>query len=265
MTDSIINSEKKNKTLLSKKKRSFFNILKINNTSYQFNCHFENCNRSFKEKGNLKTHLRTHVINSKNRLEKDHLYVISKIAEKHSLQWEILNHIYVTILVKNLLFVVLKHVVKSIADFVDLRFISELMYLILIQTGEKPFICPNCKKGFNEKGNLKTHMRIHTGEKPYVCSYISCGLSFKAHGHLKDHMKRHLNLKPYGCTLCNSKFARSSTLKIHLNTHTGEKPYICPYQGCEKRFTEKGNMKTHLKIHVYLFKQRIVLKKYKLA
>jgi uncharacterized Zn-finger protein len=100
-------------------------------------------------------------------------------------------------------------------------------------------------------------MRIHTGEKPYVCSFISCGLSFKAHGHLKDHMKRHLNLKPYECYICNSKFARSSTLKIHLNTHTGEKPYLCPFPGCEKKFTEKGNMKTHFKIHVYLYKYRI--------
>jgi uncharacterized Zn-finger protein len=63
-------------------------------------------------------------------------------------------------------------------------------------------------------------------------------------------MKRHYNIRPYECNLCHAKFARTSTLKIHIHTHTGEKPYECIFPDCGRRFTEKGNMKIHLKIHV---------------
>lgn len=37
--------------------------------------------------------------------------------------------------------------------------------------GIKPFVCPfeECGKQFNEKGILKTHIRIHTGLRPYKC------------------------------------------------------------------------------------------------
>jgi uncharacterized Zn-finger protein len=29
----------------------------------------------------------------------------------------------------------------------------------------KPFECPNCKKKFREKGNMKTHLKIHEKKK----------------------------------------------------------------------------------------------------
>ncbi len=32
--------------------------------------------------------------------------------------------------------------------------------------------------------------------------------------------------------------------------HTGEKPFVGLYPGCEKRFSEKGNMKTHYRTHL---------------
>ncbi|XP_060677936.1 zinc finger protein 79-like isoform X2 [Hemiscyllium ocellatum] len=33
-------------------------------------------------------------------------------------------------------------------------------------TGERPFPCPDCGKGFSDSSNLQTHQWIHMGERP---------------------------------------------------------------------------------------------------
>ncbi|KFO94892.1 Zinc finger protein 34, partial [Calypte anna] len=36
-------------------------------------------------------------------------------------------------------------------------------------TGEKPYMCPWCGKGFTATLNLTQHLQIHIGECPYKC------------------------------------------------------------------------------------------------
>ncbi len=44
----------------------------------------------------------------------------------------------------------------------------------------------------------------------------------------------------------------SDQKKDEQRAEPAKKVFICPYKDCGKRFTESGNLKTHIRIHVFI-------------
>ncbi|NXS19461.1 ZN208 protein, partial [Mystacornis crossleyi] len=50
---------------------------------------------------------------------------------------------------------------------------SQLTKHRVVHTGEWPYVCRECGKGFRWSSNLRVHQGTHTVERPYECP--ECG------------------------------------------------------------------------------------------
>ncbi|TRY87933.1 hypothetical protein DNTS_005230 [Danionella cerebrum] len=73
--------------------------------------------------------------------------------------------------------------------------------------------CVLCRRGFNSRSNLRSHMRIHTLDKPFSCRF--CSRRFSQSSTLRNHVRLHTGERPYRCHVCQSAYSQLAGLRAH--------------------------------------------------
>nr|CAD7262449.1 unnamed protein product [Timema shepardi] len=124
-------------------------------------------------------------------------------------------------------------------------FNSRLSQHMLVHTGQKPYSCPICGRGFTQSNSLKEHRVVHNRERHYTCEV--CGQQFLRRGNLRDHKKVHFKERVFYCHICERRFTDRRALRKHNFTHTGEKPFSC--DTCERKFASQSHLRRHSLTH----------------
>ena len=90
-----------------------------------------------------------------------------------------------------------------------------------VHSGEKPYNCMECGRGFTQATHLTAHKKTHQPKNLPQCSV--CNMQFTSYENFLSHAKLHTKgRRVLECEFCCKEFVFDSELKRHQRSHTGE-------------------------------------------
>ena len=126
--------------------------------------------------------------------------------------------------------------------------------------GMRAYACaePECEESFDSKPALKRHREREHGEIKFWCT--ECAMTMAPDGNpmrvgfTTEHLlQAHLKKEHQNCLFCDYKPASRWDLDQHVEMHhsgksiADRKTHPCTYAGCDKKFTKKSNLRTHVR------------------
>ena len=108
--------------------------------------------------------------------------------------------------------------------------------------------CTVCRRGFNSRSNLRSHMRVHTLEKPFECKY--CKKSFSQSSTLRNHTRLHTGEKPYSCNVCDMAYSQLAGLRAHQKSARHRPHGSISLSGLGKLSTRRKDDSNKLRSHM---------------
>lgn len=161
------------------------------------------CQKVFKSKGSLSTHLLTHTDR-----KRDH--TCEKCGKCFFSKQNLAGHMLLHDNARPFHCQICKLGFKTI---------SQLRNHVGVHDGRKPYSCDQCGRCFRLPKQLKSHQIIHTDELPYICAY--CGKGFRFKTILNQHVRQHTGVKPYTCGFCQRDFTNWPNYNKHMKRRHG--------------------------------------------
>ena len=169
-----------------------------------YKCDHEGCDRAFRDKYELRRHLRIH---------EEKQYICNTCGSRFVTNGDLQSHI--------------RDVHLNIRPFqcphCDTAWPTKYRmekHIKRIHLKLKPAMCEICGKSFANKTELNLHKTTHSGEKKYKCDqcdHVTARLLT-----LKVHKRQHSGEKPFKCDKCDKAFVQRVSLTQHLRRHHGD-------------------------------------------
>lgn len=203
-------------------------------------CEYEECNKMFSSKSNLKCHMARHEKALEHQCPLQTCgQTFSRMTQYHAHMKE---HTELPALHK------CEHIDCN-KSFYSVSALQSHSRVHVNDPGD--LICRLCDRKFKAPCRLKAHFNeVHDNTRNFKCTFEGCKWAFATNSKLKRHMNTHLNVKNFTCSVpnCGKSYLRPDHLREHSNSHFEKIPkFTCSYENCQLSFSAKSSLYSHLK------------------